>query len=1106
MSTHSGLARGLAWALIASALTHSAAAGVTGYYLSPTLLDDAVVFLSDGDLWRAPLAGGSALRLTTVDGEEGPVRTSPDGRWIAFSAHYDGNRDVYVMPSAGGEPRRLTFHPGRDDVVAWRPDSSAVVFRSSRHTPMREQFLYEVPVESGQPTLVPVGIASSLTFSPDGRHVAFNRWDYEFVDWKRYRGGTAEEIWIGNLETGEFDPFTQWEGTDRFPMWHDDRIYFVSDRGGRRNIYSLAAAAGENDLKQHTFHAEFDVRRPDLRDGRIVYMLGGDLRLLDVETGEDRIIDIDLPTDRLERRPRFESAADNFDSFALSHDGSRVLVSSRGEIWSVPAKDGRAVHITGGTSGVRERLPVVSPDGEQIACISDATGEQEVTLFVADTPGTGEALTDEKQGWLFAPVWSPDGKHIAYGDLTLRLLLVDVETGESRVIARSETAEITDYSFSPDGKWLAYTDRWANEGPGGEIWLYNVAAEKPHRVTTPYSQDFSPTWDPKGRYLYFVSARSINPIHGDRDYEQVVPHSQVLCALLLNEDVPSPLLPENIREMMKGEQQEEEERDESAECEDARGDEPEEEADSDEPAPVRVDIDGITQRVVELPVDAGYYGNLAASEDKLYYMDYALAGRAKPAPRQPRLWAYDLQKKKSEQIVDWLPHYALSGDGTTLAFQRGGEILLTDASKPVDWNDLERRVDLHRLRFQLDPHAEWRQIYREAWRLQRDFYWDEGMAGVDWQREYERYEPLLSRLSTRSELNDLIGEMIGELGTSHANVGGGDAEGPPHLAVGVLGADVAPDAEANAHRFTRVLQAEPWETDVQSPLTQTHAHVEEGDYLFAVNDVPLHASDNLYERLAGLAGEQVRLSVGSSPDRSDARDIEIITLDNDRTLRYYDWVRRNREYVEAETGGRIGYMHLPDMSGRGLVAFAKAFYAQLDKEALVVDIRFNGGGNVSQLLIERFDRKIWARMKGRRGADETYPARTFAGHLALVTNHWAGSDGDIFPASWRIKDLGPIIGTRTWGGVVGIRADKRFVDGGMSTQPEYAWWSPSLGWDLENSGVEPDIRVEIEPEDYLSGRDPQLDRAILELQRALADEPLRDVVLPPVPDKSLRKE
>jgi tricorn protease len=1100
MATRSKLTWGLGSTLVAIAIATTAHAGVTGYYASPALLDDAVVFVSDGDLWRAPLEGGTATRLTTVAGDEGPVRTSPDGRWIAFSAHYDGNRDVYVMPSAGGEPQRLTYHPGRDDVVAWRPDSSAVVFRSSRHTPMRKQFLYEIPFDGGQPTQVPVGIAASITFSPDGRHVAFNRWDYEFVDWKRYRGGTAEEIWIGDLETNQFHQLTEWDGTDRFPMWWQNRVYFLSDRDGRRNIYSVAAAAtGENDLVQHTFHEQFDVRRPDLRDGRIVYMLGGDLRLLDLRSGDDREIAIALPTDRLERRPRFQSAAAPFDSFALSHDGSRVLVSGRGELWSAPAKDGRAVHITGGTSGVRERLPAFSPDGTRLACITDVSGEQEVAIFDADAPGPGEPLTAEGQGWLFQPRWSPTGTHIAYGDMTLRLRLVDVESGATKTIARSDTAEITEYSFSPDGKWIAWVDREMSWESGGDIFLYHLETDTTHRLTTAHSRDFSPTWDPQGRYLYFVSARSINPIHGDRDYEQVIPRSQVLCALLLNEDVPSPLLPENIRTMMTGETNEDEPAESESDDEAA-----EEEADADEITPVRIDLEGIAHRVVELPVEAGYYGNLAANDTRLFYMDFPLVGRAAPAPRQPRLWAYDLEKQESEQIVDWLPRYELSGDGSVLAFQRDSEILIADANGPVDWDNLDRRVDVRRLRFRLEPADEWRQIYREAWRLQRDFYWDEGMAGVDWQREYERYEPLLERLSTRQELNDLIGELIGELGTSHANVGGGDGQAPPHLAVGVLGADVEPDEDADAHRFRRVLRAEPWETDVNAPLTQTHAAVREGDYLFAVNDIPLTASDNLYERLAGLAGEQVRLTVGASPDRSDARDIELVTLGGDRTLRYYDWVRRNREYVDEKSGGRIGYMHLPDMSGRGLVAFAKTFYAQLDKQAIVVDIRFNGGGNVSQLLIERFDREIWARMKARRGSPQTYPARTFPGHLALIINHWAGSDGDIFPQSWRIKDLGPIIGTRTWGGVVGIRSDKPFVDGGMSTQPEYAWWAPGIGWDLENSGVAPDLHVEIRPEDYLTGRDPQLDRALMVLERAIADDPISEPPLPPPPDKSLR--
>jgi tricorn protease len=1090
------IVHGLALTL-ALASASSAAATVKGYSRHPSLLDEHVVFVSDGDLWKAPLTGGPAARLTTVAGDEGPVRCSPNGAWIAYSAFYDGNRDVYLIPAQGGEPRRLTYHPGSDQVVGWLPDSSAVVFRSGRNTAVREQFLYQVPIEGGQPAQLPVGIGSSAAFSPDGRHVAFNRWDYEFVDWKRYQGGTAEEIWLGDLETSQFHQLTDWVGTDRYPMWWQDRIYFLSDRGGRRNLYSVAAAPGENDLKQHTVHEDYDVRWPDLRDGQIIYLLAGDLHLLDLDSGSDRTLDITLPSERLRRRSRLVDAARYFDAFSVSQDGSQVAVSSRGEIWCLPAEEGRAVHLTGGTSGVRERQPALSPDGEQIACISDASGEQEILLYPSGESSPGEPLTNENLGWLFGPVWSPTGTHLAYADLSLNLRLVDIDTGESKVIASSEQSEIREYVFSPDGQWIAYVDRLEEWAPGGTIWLYSLASDSRHRLSTPFSKDHSPAWDPQGRYLYFVSARSMNPIHGDLDYEQVVPSTQVLCVALLNEDSLSPLLPKGIKARF-----EEDEPDESG-GEEASDSEADAEEETEELTPVRIDLEGLSNRLVQLPIEPGIYRDLAANDSKLFYLDLPLVGRAKPAPRQPQLWAYDLETKKHEQIVSWLPGYQLSGDGSTLAFKHNNDIVLADAGGPVNYDDV-KRLDLRRLRWRLDPVQEWRQIFREAWRLQRDFYWDEGMAGTDWQGEYERYEPLLDRLSTRSELNDLIGELIGELGTSHANVGGGDLAGTPHVAVGLLGADVMPDEAANAHRFTRVLQAEPWETDVYSPLTMTHANVKEGDYLFAIDGLDLTAADNVHERLVGLAGEQVLLSVGKTPDREQAREVQIVTLQSERQLRYYDWVRRNREYVDQQTEGRIGYMHLPNMSGAGLVAFAKTFYAQLDKEAMVVDIRFNGGGNVSQLLIERFDRKLWAFQRARRGRHEMYPSRTFTGHLALVTNRWAGSDGDIFPESWRIKGLGPIIGTRTWGGVIGIRSDKPFIDGGMSTQPEYAWWEPNRGWALENSGVTPDIEVSIRPEDYLAGRDPQLDRTILELERLLEDEPIEEILISPIPDKSLK--
>ncbi|MCK4872800.1 MAG: PD40 domain-containing protein [Phycisphaerales bacterium] len=1066
-------------------------ADVVGYYRFPAIHGDTVVFAAEGDLWRVPITGGSAMRLTTHDGNEAFPKFSPDGRWLAFSGEYGGNVDVYVMPATGGEPQRLTFHPGRDEVVAWRPSGRSIVFRSRRSSGQRaERRLFEVPVTGGYPHIIEVGLASLASFSPDGRYIAFNRLSREFNTWKRYRGGTAQDIWIGDLEQHSFTRLTDFDGTDRFPMWFDGRVYFLSDRDGRLNIHSIGPDG--SDAAQHTFHSEYDARWPDMHDGRIVYMYAGDLRLLDVRTGVDERIDITLPTDRVHRRLRFEDATETPVVYALNEDGSRLAVSSRGEMWTLPVAGGRTIALTE-SSGVRERSPVFSPDGERIACITDETGEQEIAIFGSAGHEPHRILTHENKGWTFDPIWSPDGSMIAYSDLEFTLRIVDVESGETTVIDTDAGWEIEQYSFSPDSRYLAYTVPYKAWSMDKSIFIYDIAMGESHAITTRYTGDSDPVWDPAGEYLYFLSSRSYNPILCDLDFEHIVTRSIVPCVVILRADGLSPLLPDEVRE-----------RDDRASNEYV---EDEFEMDGDEIPEVVIDFDGIERRVVELPVEPGNYRTLSAVDGRIFYGSRPIEGMLDEVwgeeDIEPRttLHVYDFAEREETVFLDMIRDYTISGDGSTIAYRIGDEIEIasTDASP----DEPDETIDPTQLRVAVNPQQEWSQIFHEAWRLERDFYWAPNMAGLDWKHVRDQYAPLLPRISTRSELNDLVGQVIGELGTSHTYIWGGDTEDADSIGVGLLGADLEPAPDADAYRFTRILQPEVWETDTPAPLTVSHTRVSDGDYLFAINGHALSAVDNVYERLADLAGAQVLLTIGSMPDRSDARDIQIEALVSERQLRYRDWCRQRREWVDARSDGKIGYIHLPDMDSDGLIAFVKGYYPQINKDGLIIDVRYNGGGFVSGMIIERLARTLWASDHVRRGQGFTYPERVHRGHKAVLINYFAGSDGDIFPESFKIRKLGPVIGTRTWGGVCGMRADKAFIDGGMCSQPEFAWWEPVRGWGLENTGVVPDVEVDILPADSAAGRDPQLDRAIDELLRRIEEDPIEPMDRPAFPKRSL---
>ena len=1086
-----------------------ATAAETGYYSQPTLHDDRLVFVSEGDLWAAslhaladdPVDPVVAWRLTSGDGSESRPQLSPDGHWVVFRGDYDGNADVYVMPSDGGPPRRLTYHPATDTPLAWTPDGRWVLFRSARANPMGRTELWRVAMAGGMPQPYDFGECSMVALSSTGRRIAFTRWSNEHWTWKRYRGGTAPEIWIGDLTASTFDKITDDPASDLFPMWLLGRVYFLSDRTGTANLFSVSPAG--SGLKQHTAFAPdradpvaldgYDIKWPSAdarrRGTRIVFCQAGGLSMFDLTNDTVTRLDVRLASDRVAARRRFVDPMEAATEYALSPDGSRLVLGARGEVLSIPVEPGASLQLTH-TSSVRE-WGIGFLGDEQLVMITDATGEQQVAVAPADGSEMPSLITEDREAWLFAPAGSPDGKWIAFGDKTQRLHVLSMETLQRRQVDASEAWEITDYRFSPDSRWLA----WVKPMPNGYgmIHIHSLRTDRSFAVSDGRHDDREPRWDPAGRYLYFLSRRHLDPVLGELDFEHVYLKTTEVYAVPLAEATPPPD-PRTARAAGF---------DLEAWAKPPDDDpDPLDEADPDTQAvAMLVDTGGLATRHYRVALEPDNYTRLEAGWGSVTVLIEPVTGLLKeewPPPSvvakgKATLWRYDLVEQEKKVLAENLSGYAVSRDRTTVAWPVDDGFKVKKILPPGD----PQQLDLSKLRVRIDVRQEWRHIFDEAWRLQRDFYWAPNHAGVDWAAMKTKYAALLPRIGTRVELNRLIGEMIGELGTSHTYVWGGDVhDSADAVSVGLLGADIAFDGQA--FRITRILPRISWDDNLAGPLAAAHLDVSVGDAITAINGMSLGPGSNLYDLLQDQGGKIVRVTIGDGP--RNTRTIEVRALSSEQPLRYAAWVEANERYVGEQSDGMLGYLHIPNMGGDGLAAFSRSFFPQIEKKGLVVDVRDNGGGFVSQMIVERLNRKVWAFMRPRHGRTERYPAKSLHGHMVVLIDQFAGSDGDIFPESFRINAMGPLIGTRTWGGVVGIRGDKPFIDMGLSTQPEFAWWEPTRGWSLENTGVTPDIEVVIRPEDRIAGRDPQLAKAVEVLLDKLRKDPKELPPPPPWPD------
>jgi len=1066
----------------------------------PAISKDQIVFSSGGDLYSVPLAGGLARKLTSYhDGYEAFARFSPDGKFIAFTGEYDGNREVYLMPAEGGAPKRLTYTPSlsRDDisdrmgpnnlVMGWTPDGKNVVFRSR----MRDwnDFngqLYLVPAAGGPPDQLPLPRGGFCSYSPDGRKLAYNRIFREFRTWKRYRGGMADDIWIYDFATKKIENITDNPALDIFPMWSGDRVYFVSDRDEKKKVNLYVCDLKTKETRKLTDFAEYDIKFPSIGPAAIVFENGGYLYTFDLASEKTAKVPVVIADDAAGARSRLAKVSDQITSFGLSPDGKRALFGAHGEVFTVPAEHGNVRNLTA-TPGVHERASAWSPDGKWIAYISDKTGEDEIYIAAQDGTGEPRQLTRNADTYKYQPFWSPDGKKLLWDDKLQRLSYVDIETKEVVQVVKAERWELQRFAWSPDSRWIAYAKPEV-EGMM-KVYLYSLDSKKTVEVTDGWYSSSEPCFSPDGKYLFFVSDRDFNPIYSATEFDHAYLSMSRVYFVTLAADTKSPFEPKSDEVAVKKE-----------EAKPAPAAKPEikpaagKDTGSAAPVVVKVDVEGLKGRIIALPIATANYRRLAAVGSAVYYL------RAKDLERETSLMSYDLAELK-EKDLGKVGGYDISADGKKMLAAKDGAYGIIDLPKgPVV---LESKLDLAGMECIVDPRLEWDQIFEECWRQMKYFFYAPNMHGLDWEAIRLRYKPLAAAVEHRADLTYVIGEMIGELNVGHSYVGGGDMPRPPKVKVGMLGARFERDAATGCYRIVRILKGQNWEPSRRSPLTEVGVNVKEGEYIVAVNGTPLGKFADISEALDNTVGRQVTLKINAAPSEKGSRDVVVVPIETENQLYYYNWVEGNIEKVTKATGGRVGYIHIPNMGTDGLNEFVKYFYPQLKKKALIIDVRGNGGGSVSAMIIDRLVREITMIGIARNSIPTADPEAAFLGPKVALCDEFSASDGDIFPYRFKTLGVGKVIGKRTWGGVVGIRGSLPLLDGGVLFKPEFASaGAAGQGWIIEGHGVDPDIVVDNDPAREFAGIDDQLTKGI---EVILEELKTKGRELPPVPPFPVKK-
>jgi tricorn protease len=1132
----------LAVAVLLTSVSLPCAHAQTKLLRFPDVHGDRVAFCYAGDIWLAPSTGGTATRLTSHPGIEVFPKFSPDGAWIAFTGQYDGDEQVYVMPSTGGAPVQLTHYPAHgplpqrwgydNQVYGWSRDGKSVLFRSMRDGwDLTDTRLYLVDMRGGLPVPLPMPVSGGGDISPDGERAIYSPLTRDFRTWKRYQGGWAQDLFVFDFKTHKLEPVAHSVRTERDPMWIGNRIYFVSDRDGTLNLYDWDVETKA--IEQLTHDTQWDVRWASRgEDGEIVYELGGELHVFDTKTKSDRPIQIRVPDDGVSSRPAHMSAAENIEDFGLSPKGERAVITARGDVFTAPIEKGATRNLTNG-SIAHDRQAAWSPDGERIAFVSDRSGEEEIWTVAQDGSSAPEQITQGGKERKNGLRWSPDGKSIAFDDKSGSLWSVDVASKAITAVAHDKGGGVSDYTWSPDSAWLAFS--LANETGFRSIWLWNAAQKKLDRVTDELFNASEPVWDPDGDYMWYLSDREFAPQLMGLEWNFCVNRTTGIYALALRKDVKHAFPPESDEVTIEKKKTEtkdvleppgkpekeptppqqdparkpEEPAKKPADADKPAGDKPAVDKDGkkddkkpDEgPKPVRIDLDGLASRAMRVPVDADNYVGLSANKENLFYLRVGAQYYGRSSETKTALMAFSRKERKASALVDDCNGYTISSDGSKVLVRKDNSLALYDAS--AKGKDSKKDVSTGGLSVDRVPKEEWHEAFVEVWRRFRDYFYVPNMHGYDWDALRKQYEPLVEHVGHRSDLNYVIGEMVAELSVGHAYVSGGDWDAPDRPSVALFGGRLELDAKAKRYKLAHVLPGQNEEERYRSPLTEVGVDVKVGDWVLAIDGVELQEHEDPYRLLRYKADRPVTLTVNGEPSMTGARKVTFRPITSETDLFYLEFVLDKRARVEKLGNGRLAYIHLPDMGADGIREFIKWYYGQTRKEGLIVDDRNNGGGNVSQMILERLRREVLGTEFARNSEyTGTYPQVVFAGPMACLINENSASDGDIFPWMFQHAKLGPVIGKRSWGGVVGITDHGPLIDGGQVFVPEFGHANADGQWAVEGHGVDPDIVVENDATSVLDGRDPQLERAVAEVLKALEARPLKLPARPPAPVKT----
>jgi len=1117
-----------------------------GMLVNPDVSATHIVFSYANDLWVVPRDGGVAHPLSSPAGVESFPRFSSDGQTIAFMANYDGNTDLYTLPVTGGVPFRVTHHPATENLCDFSPDGRLIFFSNAEAPFARMTQLFTVAPSGGLPEKLPVPYGANAAISPDGEWLAYTLHTTDNRTWKRYCGGMATDIWLFNLKDHRAECITCWAGTDSQPMWHGNMLYYMSDAGPehRLNIWSYDRVSKEH--RQITKFAEFDIKWPAIGpgpngEGEIVFQNGTDLYLLDLASGQSRAVDVTIPGDRPKIRPQLIDVSSDIRSVTISPSGKRAVMEARGDIWTAPARDGSPRNLTRSV-GVHERYPSWSPDGRWIAYWSDATDENELYLVQSDGKSEPRKLTNHGPGFRYGILWSPDSKYVVYGDNAGNLYLRAIEEDESKLVDTDPDARVPEASWSPDSRWIAYTKR--TDSDLSTIWLYNAESGEKQQLTSALFNSSNPTFDREGDYLYFITNRNVDtPIYTELGNTWVYVKTEMLCLAPLRAEVGSPWAPKSDeekwgqakekaekKEKADKEEKQKEEKDESggedkdesseAEKDDSGAGDAGQPATSSAPAeqpqeaeereavskkdkkkkkikPVEIELEGFEARAVPLPVPAGNFSHLAVNDEgHLLYVRHPLRG----SDDKPAIQIFDVKddEKKEKTVLKDVRGFDLSADGKKILVRKDGKLFIVKA-RPDQKTD--KAMPTRGMVVSIDPRQEWREVFSEAWRIMRDFFYVPNMHGVDWPGIRSRYGKMLEDCVCREDVSFIIKEMISELNVGHAYYNATDPDQGPRVSVGLLGVDF--ELQDGAYRISKIYAGGPWDLDARGPLSQPGINVREGNYLLALNGLPLDTRADPWAAFQGLAGRTVVLTVSDQPALNDeARDVVVELLVSDRELRYRAWIEAKRAYVDERSGGKVGYIYVPNTGRDGQADLVRQFHGQRFKQALIIDDRWNGGGQIPDRFIELLNRPLlsmWARRHGRPGRT---PPQSHQGPKCMLINGLAGSGGDAFPAYFRQTGLGKLIGTRTWGGLVGISGNPDFIDGRHMSVPTFGAYNLDSTWAIEGHGVDPDIEVIDDPSRMVDGGDPQLDRAIELMLEEIALHPFIEPPPPPPPDRS----